>query len=109
MKQMCRSIQNKTLVQTKDGVCVVLMYPAVSCMCWTVVSNKFSSGRMSVCCDGVCQTFVSDLWFSSTACSRPVWGVHRTVVSDLFGAGCASRGVVVINIHVVSGRFLWSL
>ena len=55
MKRMCRSIQNKTLVQTKDGVCGLDVPRCV--VCWTVVS-KFSSGCVSVCCDAVYQTFV---------------------------------------------------
>ena len=68
-------------------VCVVSMYLAVSC-----VGLSCPNSLLDVCRGVVmrCTGLLCFVRFSSTPCSRPAWGVHRTVVSDLFDAGCAS-------------------
>ena len=76
-------VDSKQNAGSNEGWCVVSMYLAVSC-----VGRSCPNSLLDVCrcvvmrCTGL-SCFVR---FSSTPCSRPVWGVHRTVVSDLFGA-----------------------
>ena len=69
------------------------------------MSNKFSSGRMSVCCDGVYQTFVSGSLLLHVLALCGVYIGQSCLICSVLDV-C---GVVVMNIHVVSGRFLWSL
>ena len=71
-------------------VCVVSMYLAVSCVGRSCPNSLLDVCRCVVirCIRLSCLAYA--LWFSSTPCSRPVWGIHQTVVSDLFGAWCAS-------------------